>query len=399
MLDLDVYRSGGQAVLRGERLYAVHAADRLPFTYPPFSAVLSTPLAVLPFGADKVIWLLLAVCGPLVLVVRTGFRPLLSSLGSVAPTAFPLILAIAAYLQPVKEEFGFGQVDLLLVGLCLVDCLARSPRWPAGLLIGLATAVKLEPGVFIIYLLITGRRRAAGTAVASFAASTGLAWAISPADSVAYWGGAIFQTSRLGGNASAANQSLRGMVLRALRFQPGAAADVLWLLAVLVVGVAGFAAARACWRHGQDLAGIAITGLLWALLSPVAWIHHLCWVVVAIGVVVGTGQRAARAVIAALAGTLFLTTLPTWAERVMPPAQLVSVPGFLMENSFGLATVALIPVVWWVSYPHTAVTWSGGWPRPGARGSPLTSARSRRPRRQPQPVTPRTGTTCPPPYQ
>ena len=37
---------------------------------------------------------------------------------------------------------------------------ARGPRW-AGVGIGLATAIKLTPGLFVVYLLLTGRRRAA----------------------------------------------------------------------------------------------------------------------------------------------------------------------------------------------------------------------------------------------
>jgi alpha-1,2-mannosyltransferase len=260
---------------------------------------------------------------------------------------FPITVAIAAYLQPVMQGIGFGQVDLLLLALCLIDCLAKAPRWPRGVVIGLATAIKLEPGVFIIYLLITGRRRAAGTAALSFAGLTALAWAISPSDSAAYWGSAIFDTRRLGGSGSAANQALRGMVLRALRFQPHVAPDLVWLPLALVVGVGGFLAARACWRRGNEVAGIAITGLLGALLSPVAWIHHLCWVVVAIGVIAGNGRQPRRVLLAAVPGALFLTTLPTWAERTQSAAQLVSVPGFIMENSFGLAALALIPVLWW----------------------------------------------------
>ena len=69
--------------------------------------------------------------------------------GECGPRGAAALLAVAAYLQPVKQEIGFGQVDLLLLALCAVDCLVDSPRWPRGLLIGLATAIKLEPGVFI----------------------------------------------------------------------------------------------------------------------------------------------------------------------------------------------------------------------------------------------------------
>jgi alpha-1,2-mannosyltransferase len=344
MLDLDVYRSGGQAILHGGRLYMIRAADRLPFTYPPPAALLAVPLALVPFTADKVIWIA-RMLGPLALAVGAGFRPALTRAGRAAPAVFAMLFAAAAYLQPVRQEIGFGQVDLLLLALCLTDCLAENPRWPRGLLIGIATAVKLEPGVFIIYLLITGRRRPAGTAALSFACATGLAWAVSPADSAAYWGHAILDTGRLGGNGSAGNQALRGMVLRALHFHQHVAPDLIWFPLVLLAAAGGFAAARACWLHSHEIAGLAITGLLGALLSPVGWIHHLCWVVVALGALVG--DRAHRLLPTALTAALFATNLPTWVEHTQSAVQLASVPGFVLENCFGLAALALIPALWW----------------------------------------------------
>jgi alpha-1,2-mannosyltransferase len=352
MLDLHVYRSGGQAILHGANLYAIRAADNLPFTYPPVSAILSVPLALLPFVADKIGWIAV-VLASLMLAVRAGFRQLLDRAGGAAPAVFPVILAIAAYLQPVMQGIGFGQVDLVLLGLCLTDCMATAPRWPRGLLIGLATAIKLTPGVFVIYLLITGRRRAAGIAALSFAGLTALAWGISPANSATYWTNAIFQTGRLGGNGSAANQSLRGIVLRV---HADVAPNLVWLPLVLIVGIAGFAMARACQQRGQELAGITITGLLGALLSPVGWIHHLCWVVLAIGVVTGDGRVARRVLPAALTTALFLSILPTWAEHTQSAAQQASIPGFLMENSFGLAALALIPLIYWLGHSGSEVS-------------------------------------------
>ncbi len=344
MLDLDVYRAGGQAILHGGNLYALRAADRLPFTYPPVSAILAAPLVLVPFKAARIGWIAMVYL-PLLFAVRTGFRPILDTAGRGNSVLFPGILAVAAYLLPIKQVIGFGQIDMLLLAMCLLDCVATSPKWPRGLLIGLATAIKLEPGVFIIYLLLTRRRREAGVAALSFVGWTGLAWLINPRDSVAYWTSAIFDTRRLGGNASAGNQALRGMVLR---LHADLAPDLIWLPLALVVAVGGFAAARACWKHGHDLAGIAMTGLLGALLSPVAWIHHLCWVLVAIGVMAGDGRSARRIWLAGLTGALFLSTLPIWAEVSLSASQLRSLPGFVLTNSFGLWALGLIPVLFWI---------------------------------------------------
>ena len=143
--------------------------------------------------------------------------------------------------MPVRQELRFGQIDIFLVALCMLDCTVREPRWPRGALIGLATAIKLVPGVFIIYLLITGRRRAAAVAAGTFTAVTLLAWAIAPADSNLYWTTMIFDSSRLGPNGQAANQSVRGILMRI--YSPEAPPLALWLGVALLVAAAGFTAA------------------------------------------------------------------------------------------------------------------------------------------------------------
>jgi alpha-1,2-mannosyltransferase len=348
MIDLGIYRMGGQAILHGTNLYALTGADRLAFTYPPVAAILAAPLALVPFAADKLIWTVMVYL-PLLVAVRAGFRPLLARLaGSARMAALPLLLAACAYLQPAWQEIGFGQIDLFLVGLCLLDCLVTAPKWPRGLLIGLAAAIKLEPMVFIVYLLITRRWRAAGVAALSFTALCGLAWLLNPRDSISYWTSAVFDPGRLGSNASTANQSLRGIVLR---LHLAAGTQAVWLVLALVVAVSGFLAARACWQHGQELAGIAITGLLSALLSPVAWIHHLCWVIVAIGVIAGDCRRPRRVFAAVVTGLFYLTLTPVWVGR---SAQLPTVIRDVLQDSFGLAALALIPLIWWLSVTSAA---------------------------------------------
>jgi alpha-1,2-mannosyltransferase len=343
MVDLDVYRAGALTLVHGGSLYAMRAIDRLPFTYPPVAAMLAIPLALVPFGVAKIAWIPL-VYGPLAVAVWFSFRPLISRAGAYGPAVFAAVVGASALLLPVRQEIRLGQIDLILLALCLLDCAAARPRWPRGLLVGIATAIKLVPGVFIVYLLITGRRRAAGIAALTFAGLTMLAFLAAPADSVTYWTSAVFDTSRLGGNASAENQSLRGMILRA--FLPAPAPAALWLVAAIVVAVLGFAAARACWRRGDNMAGIAITGLLAVALSPVAWIHHACWVVVAAGVITGAGLSMRRNVTAAVTAGLFLTMLPQWAQAALTRRRWPELPGRLIEDSFGLAVLALIAILY-----------------------------------------------------
>src|SRR5436190_1420035 len=73
--------------------------------------------------------------------------------------------AFAAAFEPMRETVNFGQVNMLLLALVAGDLLllVRGGRRWAGVLIGLATAIKLTPGLFILYLLLTRRYRAAVT--------------------------------------------------------------------------------------------------------------------------------------------------------------------------------------------------------------------------------------------
>jgi alpha-1,2-mannosyltransferase len=341
-LDLGVYRDGGQAILHGGRLYSIRAKAGI-FTYPPVAAVLAVPLALMRWRVAQFAWLPM-IYVPLAIVVWISFRPLLRRARRYAPAAFAVLFAGATILTPLRQEIHYGQVDIFLVALCLLDCATERPRWPRGALIGLATAIKLVPGVFIVYLLITGRRKAAGVSALTFAGVTGLTWLISPSDSATYWTSAVFNSNRLGGNTQAANQSLRGMLLRL--FAPAPAPAALWLAVALLVAVAGFAAARAVHQRGQDMAGIAITGLLAALLSPVAWIHHLCWVVIVIGVLVGDGRDRRRVLTAAATSALFASNLPIRGKFLLEAGGAPIWVTRLMEASFGLAAVALIGLLY-----------------------------------------------------
>ena len=209
-------------MLQGQPLYAVltQPPQLLPFTYPPAAALFAVPLALLPWSAAQLAWVPV-IYVPLAVVIWFAFAPLLRRVpsGRLRAAAFAVIFAACAYLFPLRDEMRFGQVDMILLALAVADCAARAPRWPRGVLVGLATAIKLVPGVFIVYLWLSGRRRAAVTAAAVALAATLGAWLLLPSDSVTYWTSVIFESGRLGSNAGTSNQSLRGILLRV--FLPG----------------------------------------------------------------------------------------------------------------------------------------------------------------------------------
>jgi alpha-1,2-mannosyltransferase len=347
MVDLSVYRLGGLSVLQGQPLYSLltQPPQLLPFTYPPVAALFAVPLALMSWPAAQLVWVAF-IYVPLAFVIWFAFAPLLRRVpgpGGLRAAAFAVVFVACAYLFPMRDEMRFGQVDMVLLAMALADCAVRAPRWPRGVLVGLATAIKLVPGVFIVYLWVSGRRRAAVTAViAALAWSLG-AWLVLPRDSVTYWTSVIFQSGRLGSNSGTSNQSLRGLLLR--EFLPGQAPGAAWAAVALVVAVAGFALARRLARQSREMEGIAVTALLGVLLSPVSWIHHYLVVVVVIGAILADGRSPRRVAIAAATAVFFTLTIPWWGQTLLGQHDVPTVVGRVVQDAFGIAALVLLVII------------------------------------------------------
>ncbi|MCG5219694.1 glycosyltransferase 87 family protein [Streptosporangium soli] len=359
LVDLDVYRTGGQALLDGRPVYdfVTPAPQLLPFTYPPIAALLAIPLALVSWPIAQWGWTL-GVFLALAVTVGYGFRPLLARMDRVKlPLLFAALMVACTYLMPIRDQVRFGQVDILLVALCLADCVARRPWWPRGLLIGFATAVKLTPGVFLIYLLITGfgpgadqtQRRTLYMAVFTATLLTVLPFLVIPGDAAQFWFSALLDSDRLGSNTGTTNQSMRGMLLRL--YLPDVLTTALWIALVAAVGWYGFRAARRALAAGDTMTAVALTGLMAVLLSPVAWIHHLAWVVVVIAALAGSGHDLRRLLVAAGVWLYYVLPIPWWGVTIRAAEIPVVSPvlGRIVQNAFGLGALGLVWLLaWWL---------------------------------------------------
>jgi alpha-1,2-mannosyltransferase len=341
LVDLDVYRSAGQAVLHGTPVYGflTQPPQLLPFTYPPFAVVLAVPLAMVPWATAQWVWVALIFLG-LTITVRYAFAALLARFRVWAPLLTGVLVAICAYPMPLRDQVRFGQVDILLVAMCVADCAPGRARWPRGLLVGLATAVKLVPGVFVIYFLVTGRRREAMTATLTATVATTAAFVLLPADSRDYWFHALFDSERLGANAATTNQSIRGMLLRL--YWPDSVTALIWLACAATVAYVGFRAARRASLGGHEIGGVAITGLLAVLVSPVAWIHHLAWLVVVIGAFVGDGHDRRPLAVAAGVWLFYVLQVPWWGITMLAHDIGPRFLGRVVQDAYGLGALVLL---------------------------------------------------------
>ncbi len=260
------------------------------FTYPPFGAITMLPMAFLPWGV--VTTLATAATVLCSLVVITWFvDPLIARQGWSRWYTIGVFCALAAVFEPVRETVLFGQVNLLLVALVTGDFLygvLRGRKW-GGVGIGLAAAIKLTPAIFILYLVITRRWRAAAVSTATAAVATIAAMVIAPNSSRVFFTEALWDTNRVGNLASVANQSLRGSIGRLNPF---------WFHPKIYLFVVAATLALWAWRvwraakQGDELLGFALTAVVGCLVSPVTWVHHLVWLVPALLLLVDRGFAA-----------------------------------------------------------------------------------------------------------
>jgi alpha-1,2-mannosyltransferase len=314
------------------------------FTYPPFAAMVMLPMAVLPWTATIAISLTASVLAAVVLLYWM-VDPVARRVGWTRWYALGLVIIFAAAFEPLRETILFGQVNLQLVFLVALDLLFFIPkgRRYGGVGIGLATAVKLTPGVFILYLLVTRRWRAAITAGATAAVATVLAAAVAPDMSRVFWTDAFWNTDRVGSLAFISNQSLEGAVAR---LHPDNPSTLLWVAAVLVVGVIWFRRVRVSAALGDEWGGFALTGVFGCLLSPVTWIHHLVWVGPALILVLdrglaSRGRRRIALLSFGLAAYVLLCSRLVWAFS--NPSYLPL--GWFMSSAYVWTSIALLVVL------------------------------------------------------
>lgn len=312
-IDIDIYQMGGQAWLDGHPLYSDDALFQtpiglnLPFTYPPLAAVAFSPFAWLHMPAASVAITLLTL---VLLVVST--MVLLTSLDAWASSqalpgpawlrrtwlAVAIVAPAALWLEPISSNFAFGQINVVLMTLVIVDCFPRRTPWPRGLALGLGIALKLTPAVFLLFFLLRRDNRAALTALASFVVATLLGFVLAGRDSWEYWTHTLGDTERIGAAALNTDQNIAGALARL-----PLAADarfLLWVAGSLLVLAATIWAMRRVLRAGEPSLAVICVALFGLVVSPVSWSHHWVWMLPTVIVTGLLGWRRRNVALAAI---------------------------------------------------------------------------------------------------
>ncbi|MEV0648582.1 glycosyltransferase 87 family protein [Phytomonospora sp. NPDC050363] len=350
LYDLRIYHNAIAGWLDGDDLYAYFQANNgLGFTYPPFGAFFLTPITAWPMWASGV---LTTVAGVFALLACLYFivAPFARERAWSVPVVVLTVGLAALAIEPVRQTLGYGQINLVLAAMVLADmaALRSGSKW-AGLGIGLATAIKLTPALFIVYLLVARRWRAAAVATGTTLLAWGIAFAVAPGSSVTYWGAVFWNSARVGRADFTPNQSLAGFLARL--YDRTDTPLLLWISFGLLMLVLGLTRALAAHKAGDELSAFAIIGLTANVISPISWSHHLVWAVPAVAVLVFNAlERRSRWIgLAAVATYTLFVVSPIWFFDPWSNSHWTGGPlRVAAENSFAVAIIVLVAAL-----PHS----------------------------------------------
>jgi Glycosyltransferase family 87 len=246
------YRAG-RAVLHGRFAYDLTLQQTDAFVYPPLTALLFAPLALLPHSvADGLFTVLGILCVPFAL----------RSFGVVDRRCYGL----AFLWPPVLAAIQAGNLSLLLLGGIGIAWAVRSRPAALGLTVALLVSAKLFLWPLGLWLLLSKRLRAAAWLIALFVVLNAISWVTIHAGSVTAYLGLLH---RLSSGEGWDTYTLRVMLVSHLGQPTSIAIAATWL------AVAAMLAAW-WWRgRGDERATLAVTVLVALVASPIVWLHYL----------------------------------------------------------------------------------------------------------------------------
>ncbi|GAB3622738.1 hypothetical protein GCM10027418_08200 [Mariniluteicoccus endophyticus] len=281
MPDFEVYARTGRDWLNGRDFYD---QDGWPFLYPPFAALFTLPMGLGFRDASAMALQLLNALAFSLLFYRAGFR------GWQVPFATGGAFLI---IQVLGDDLRMGNIHGLIIAMVFLDTVPGSGAlkrflpfsWanrerllPQGVLTGIATSIKILPGLFIIHMLLTRRYRAAFTALATTAVLSTIGVLAMPSR------GLQFAKMVLEGRLNDAIEgpllhymSLVSALQRFTGYTPEAHSTA--TLISYAVGLVAFVASLRWYRAGHEWFGSALCGIATIYLSPVAWNYYYIWLV------------------------------------------------------------------------------------------------------------------------
>ncbi|KBZ59068.1 hypothetical protein K875_04623 [Mycobacterium [tuberculosis] TKK-01-0051] len=347
-VDLHVYLGGAAAIDHPGTLYSYVYADQtpdfpLPFTYPPFAAVVFYPLHLLPFGLVAFLWQV-ATMAALYGAVRLSQRLMGVATGAAGQRVAMLWTAVAIWIEPLRSTFDYGQVNVLLM-TAVLWAVYTTRWWLSGLLVGVAAGIKLTPAISGVYLVGARRWGAAVFSAVIFVATIGISVLVVGDQTRYYFTDLLGDAHRVGPIATSFNQSWRGGISRILGHDVGF--GPLLVTAVAVTAVLAVLAWRALGSTDR-LGRLLVVELFGLLLSPISWTHHWVWLVPLMIWAIHGPVRVLRGARIVGWGWLALTVIgvPWLLSFAQPTIWQVSRPWYLAWAGLIYIVAAVATLIW-----------------------------------------------------
>lgn len=274
MFDFSAYLRAGHAVLVGLNPYFINLQPgQAAFLYPPVVAIAMAPIALAPVSIASALWyffsLACLVLGcALTCVVENESREI-DIVTEVAATT-----AISLLFYPVWTNAKLGQINSLTFLLAVGSLYSLQKRRPvlAGLLIGLASSIKLIPLIILVYAVLARQRTyvLVGGSVFLFLQALPTLWF--PGLVSDYW--LIVAPSTASSHPESI--SLVNLIRTVTQINDG---PLLWLGVVLAVTSLSIPLVRGAHGGTFSILDIAMLLTATAIFGPLVESHHLVWLI------------------------------------------------------------------------------------------------------------------------
>jgi len=285
-------------VAEARRLGTLHTHGELvhihAFSYPPFAVLPFVPFSVLDWRHAVAVWMALSIA---LLVAAFAW---IARAARLAPTPALTVAAILLAWEPVENSISLGQINQLVLALLalFVWALVSGRAVLGGAALGVATALRLHPALFIAWLAWRRKWRACAVAVLVALGCTALGTA------TVGWAATVEYFTRVAPHYGFAtvpeqlgNLSLTGWIVATGHGLAPSVPLGAWRVVGLLVALAVLAAMVVVLRPAGAIARerlvpeLGLVALVLLLITPNTTINHLVFTLLPLAVLVDATLR------------------------------------------------------------------------------------------------------------
>jgi alpha-1,2-mannosyltransferase len=343
------------------------------FTYPPGGILLLCPVVLIPFKYLGAAWTV-GVLGALAATFFVVIRRLMNESDSntlLLATALTIVSPIA--LSAVYDNIFWGQIGVALTLAIVVDFLVVRGGMQ-GVLVGLATSLKIYPGIFIIIWLTRRQYRQALTAIATVIVTTLVATALWYHSSISFFKEELIGSQELGHfstyTTAQTSSSVVDIFLRPPYFLGHLSSGESMVVAA-VVAVIGLIASFGAWWRGSELTAVVVGLVISTICCPISWNHYFAFLPLLLFLPLELGWRSWTTRVSYLALVVNIFPWHRWriagaVQILLPKSQLYL--SYVSQNATTISMLLIVLVAAYEFWPanlslkflrHRRAQWSG----------------------------------------